>query len=136
MTASVLLPITSTLTGALLILLMVLSAAVTDRRARLGGLEFGDADDVSLRHRIRAHGNFIEIAPMVILGIGLMEYAGASTGLVWWMAIVFFVGRLLHALRMYARYRWFGLPAIVSQHVICLIAGVWLIDHFIAHAGF
>ncbi len=124
------LPITSALAGALIILLVVLSVSVTFRRARLGGIEFGDADDVELRHRIRAHANFIEIAPMVLLAIGLMEYAGAASALLGTFAIVFFVGRVLHALRMFRRNRWLGLPAILTQHVICLVAGVWLLNHF------
>lgn len=124
------LPITSALAGALVILLVVLSAAVTFRRARLGGIEFGDANDVELRHRIRAHANFIEIAPMVLLAIGLMEYAGAASVLLGTLAIVFFAGRVLHALRMFRRNRWLGLPAIVTQHVICLVAGAWLLNHF------
>lgn len=125
------LPVTSVLTGALIILLMLLSGLVTARRAVLGGIQFGDADDVELRHRIRAHGNFIEIAPMVVVAIGLMEAAGAPSPLLWSLAGAFFTGRLLHAIRMYVRRLWPGLIAIVSQHVICLIAGFWLLDHFL-----
>ena len=125
------LPITSVLAGALILLLMLLSGLVTARRAVLGGIQFGDADDVELRHRIRAHGNFIEIAPMVVVAIGLMEAAGASSDLLWPLAGTFFAGRILHAIRMYVRSLWPGLIAIVSQHAICLIAGVWLLDHFL-----
>ncbi len=124
------LPITSILAGGLLILLVVLSAMVTERRARLGGLQFGDGNDEILRARIRAHGNFIEIAPLVVLGIGLMEYAGAPRILLWSFAGVFLLGRLLHAIRMYIGNPYIGLFSIVSQHVICLWAGVWLMRQF------
>lgn len=122
-------PATTALAGALVLLLFALSALVTAQRARLGGIEFGDADDVELRHRIRAHGNFIEIAPLVVVAIGLMEWLGAPASLVWLLALTFFVGRLLHAARMYFRNRWLGLPAIVTQHLICLVTGIWLIRH-------
>lgn len=125
------LPVTSSLTGGLVILLVVLSAMVTERRARLGGIQFGDAQDPVLRARIRAHANLVEIAPMVLIALGLMEYAGASHGLLWWCAAIFFAGRLLHAARMYIGNPYIGLFSIISQHVICLAAGVWLLNHFL-----
>ena len=125
------LPITSVLSGALVILLVVLSLLVTARRAVLGGIQFGDADDSELRHRIRAHGNFIEIVPIVIVAIGLMELAGAPGTLLWTLAVTFFLGRVLHAIRMLKRTLWPGLIAIVTQHLICLVAGAWLLDHYL-----
>jgi len=130
MTNLVALPVTSTLTGILLILLVVLSGMVTARRGVLGGIQFGDNEDDVLRRRIRAHGNFIEIAPMVILGIGLMELAGAATILLLSLAGTFVFGRILHGLRMYIGNPWIGLFSIISQHVICLIAAIWLLNHF------
>lgn len=125
------LPVTSVLAGALILLLMVLSVLVTVRRATLGGIEFGDAEDVELRHRIHAHGNLVEIAPMVLIAVGLMENAGAPNTLLWIFAGVFFIGRVFHALRMYMRNRWLGLLPIVTQHLICLAAGAWLLNHFL-----
>ncbi len=113
MTEIPVLPVTMTLTGSLLFLLVILSVMVTARRAVLGGIQFGDNGDDILRGRIRAHGNFVEIAPMVILGIGLMEYTGASGTLLWSLAIVFFLGRLLHAARMYIGNPFIGLFSIV-----------------------
>ncbi|MEM7636655.1 MAG: MAPEG family protein [Pseudomonadota bacterium] len=125
------LPVTSSLTGGLVILLVILSAMVTERRARLGGIQFGDAQDARLRARIRAHANLVEIAPMVLIALGLMEYAGASHGLLWWCAAIFLAGRMLHAARMYVGNPYVGLFSIISQHVICLIAGIWLLNHFV-----
>ena len=126
-----LLIITSVLAAGLLVLLVGLSAMVTARRAMLGGLQFGDGEDDILRRRVRAHGNLIEIAPMVLLGLGLAEYAGAPQVLVLWSAIIFFTGRVLHAARMYLSNPWIGLFSIVSQHVICLLLGGWLVNHFL-----
>jgi len=122
------LPVTSTMTGLLLILLVVLSSLVTARRARLGGVQFGDDADEILRGRIRAHGNFVEIAPMVILGVGLMEFAGAAPSVLLGFAGVFLLGRVSHMARMYIGNPFIGLFAIISQHVICLWAGAWLLN--------
>lgn len=130
MTEIISLPVTSTLAAGLLILLVTLSVMVTERRARLGGIQFGDANDDKLRARIRAHGNLVEIAPMVLIAIGLMEYAGAPNTLLWWCAGLFAFGRFLHALRMYIGNPYIGLFSIVSQHLICLISGGWLLSHF------
>ena len=123
--------VTSVLTGALILLLVVLSLLVTARRAILGGIQFGDADDAELRHRIRAHGNFTEIVPIVVIAIGLMEATQAPSALLWTLAGTFFLGRVLHMIRMMKRTLWPGLIAIVTQHLICLVAGAWLLDHFL-----
>jgi hypothetical protein len=129
MSEPMLLPVKSVLTGVLLVFLVVLSAMVTARRAALGGIQFGDADDDVLRRRIRAHANFVEITPMIILGIGLMELAGAPSALLWGFATVFLIGRFFHFLRMSVGNPWIGLFSIITQHVICLWAGGWLLYH-------
>lgn len=128
------LPVTSILTAVLLILLVLLSGSVTVKRGMLGGVLFGDDGNEDLRHRVRAHGNFIEIVPMVIIAIGLMEYAGASSALLWTLAGTFAVGRALHALRFYLRNQWLGVVPIVTQHIICLTAGGWLLNYFLVAA--
>lgn len=133
------LPITFLLTAALAVLLVILSFSVTIKRGTLGvksgdmgGFLFGDGGDEDLRHRIRAHGNFIEIAPMVIITIGLMEAAGASRTLLLIFAITFFVGRVLHALRFYLRMQPLGVLPILSQHLVCLGAAAWLFNHYLS----
>jgi uncharacterized membrane protein YecN with MAPEG domain len=54
------LPVISSLAGGLVILLVILSAVVTERRARLGGIQFGDAGDANLGARIRAHADGLD----------------------------------------------------------------------------
>lgn len=129
MSEPILLPVTSVLTVVLLIFLVVLSAMVTARRAALGGIQFGDVNNDVLRRRIRAHANFVEIAPMITLGVGLMELAGASSALLWGFGTVFLIGRFLHFLCMSVGNPWIGLFSIITRHVICLWAGGWLLYH-------
>ena len=112
-----------------LIFLVVLSAMVTARRAALGGIQFGDANDDVLSRRILSHANFVEIAPMITLGVGLMELAGAPSALLWGFATLFLIGRFLHFPHMSVGNPWIGLFSITTQHVICLRAGGWLLDH-------
>lgn len=126
------LPVTSVLAGLLVILLVPLSMAISMRRLKLGSVVFGDADDETLRRRIRAHGNFVESVPIGILAIGLVELAGGPESLLWSVAGVFLGGRVLHATGML----YFDSPvprgaAMLSQHAVCLVTGVWLLNRFL-----
>jgi len=69
------LPITSLVAGVFALLLVSLSVQVSLRRAKMNTV-FGDAGDKTLRRRIRAHGNFIEYAPLALIALGLVEYRG------------------------------------------------------------
>lgn len=92
--------------GALLVFVMLpLSLLVSARRAKLGkeagdlsAVAFGDADDLILKRRIRAFGNFIEYVPLGLMMLVLLEYNGASSGLVWLAGIALVAGRLIHAI--------------------------------------
>lgn len=94
--------------GSLLVLVMLpLSILVSARRAALGkqlgnlsAVAFGDADDLHLRRRIRAFGNFIEYAPLGLLMVMLLEFHGASETLVWAVGLLLFGGRVVHAAGM------------------------------------
>ena len=71
-------PITSLVAGVMALLLVPLSVQVSLRRAKMKTV-FGDAGDETLRRRIRAHGNFIEYAPLALIALGLMAYGGAAS---------------------------------------------------------
>lgn len=51
--------------------------------------------------------------------------------ILWWLAGVFFLGRVLHLARMVIGKPFIGLFSIISQHVICLWAGGWLLNHYL-----
>lgn len=123
------LPITSLIAGITVLLLVPLSMQVSQRRATMKAV-FGDAGDETLRRRIRAHGNFVEYAPLALIAIGLMEYRGAVAWLVWVLGAGFLLGRVLHALGMLFSSR----PALravgmLMNHAGFLVAGIWLVTH-------
>lgn len=87
-------------------------------------------DDV-LQRRIRAHGNFIEYAPTLLLTLALVEIAGAPPAIVMGLAVAVVGGRLLHAAGML----WFETPAprgiaMLATHSVYLLGGGWLLWHF------
>ncbi len=121
------LPITSLLAGIFALLMVPLSLQVSMRRAKLG-VAVGDANDETLRRRIRAHGNFIEYAPTALIAVGLIEFASAAKPLVIGLAVAFFLSRALHAIGMlYTSTPTLRAGGMLIQHVAFLVAGVWLV---------
>lgn len=122
---------TSVAAALLAILIVPLSLLVSAHRLRLGGVVFGDAGDEGLRRRIRAHGNFTEYAPTLLLTLALVELAGAPAAFVTALAVAVVGGRLLHAVGML----WFETPAprgvaMLATHGVYLLGGGWLLWHF------
>lgn len=70
-------------------------------RGRLAkGINLGDGGDADMTARVRAHGNFIENAPLMLLGLlGIAMLSGAPVAL-HIFGIAFIAGRVLHALGM------------------------------------
>jgi hypothetical protein len=93
------LPIALTAAGAAALVNFWLSLrCATIRSAR--DIWIGDGGDARLTARMRAHSNFAEYTPVVLILIALVEWA---TGSPLWLAIVagiFVLGRILHALGM------------------------------------
>lgn len=123
------LPATSIITAAFALMMIVLSLQVSVRRVK-SGTTFGHGEDSVLRKRIRAHGNFIEYAPLAIAIVGLLEYASAPHALVWSVAIILATVRVLHAFGMlYVATPAPRATAMIVQHVTFAVAAVWLIAH-------
>jgi uncharacterized protein len=60
----------------------------------------GDGGNVRLIARMRAQLNFAEYAPLVLILIALVELARGTQPWLWGVALVFIVGRVLHAFGM------------------------------------
>ena len=93
------LPITSILTAAAAVALVLLSFPVALRRMKMRAAT-GDAGDETLKRRVRAQGNFIEYTPLALIAIGLVEMGGAPSTTIWALGGALAAGRLLHAMGM------------------------------------
>lgn len=63
-------------------------------------IDVGDGGNDLMIRRMRAHANFIEQTPLILIGIGLVELAGKGGA---WLApagAVFMIGRVCHAIGM------------------------------------
>jgi uncharacterized membrane protein YecN with MAPEG domain len=108
------------------LLMVPLSLQISLRRAAVRAT-FGDGDDVTLRRRIRAHGNLIEYAPLALILLGLVEWNGAPVPAVWTLGVALLASRILHACGML----YFTSPApraaaMIVQHTAFVLAGAWL----------
>ncbi|MDE1130861.1 MAG: MAPEG family protein [Ascidiaceihabitans sp.] len=89
------LPITTLLSSALAVWLLVLSWAVIKGRRSLN-LSLGDGGDDMMQRRVRAQGNLVEYAPIFVIMIALAELQGGNAIIVSILAAAFLAGRLAH----------------------------------------
>lgn len=80
--------------GLLSLWLLVLSVRVIAIRSQ--GISLGDGGNPVLLRRIRAHGNFAEYVPMILVMIGFLELSHLSSVLIHIMGATLLVARLLH----------------------------------------
>lgn len=94
-----LLQTTLSLAAAAAIINIWLMVRVGQLRAK-GKIIYGDGGDEALLRRMRAHANFAENTPLVLILIGVIELTGKGGQ---WLAIVgaiYMLGRVSHAIGM------------------------------------
>jgi len=64
------------------------------------GVSVGDGGNEIVIRRMRAHANFTESAPLVIILIVLIEFNNLAIGWLSYLAGAYIIGRLLHAFGM------------------------------------
>jgi len=104
--------------GVLALLYVVLGLQVS-RLRRGNRVVFGDGDNIKLRSAIRAHGNFAEYVPIIVLLVAMLEMSGLPATRVHLLMGALLVARLLHPLGMYVGPR-------TLQFQICRVGGISL----------
>jgi hypothetical protein len=87
--------ITPLYAGLLALLFLVLSWRVVQKRGP-GGPSLGDGGDNDILRRIRAHGNFAEYVPFVLLMMGILEIGVLPAPWLHALGATLLVARLLH----------------------------------------
>ncbi|MGM0586305.1 MAG: MAPEG family protein [Pseudomonadota bacterium] len=116
--------------GLMGLLMIVLSVAVVRERLR-AGVSIGDGGDARLASAIRAHANFSEYAPLVLLMIALAALAGAPAGAVHALGAGFAIGRVLHAVPFLkpGAPMFFRQAGMVLTYAAAALAALALIGH-------
>ena len=104
--------------GVLALLYLVLGLQVS-RLRRGNRVVFGDGDNIKLRSAIRAHANFAEYVPIIVLLVAMLEMSGLPATRVHLLMGALLVARLLHPLGMYVGPR-------TLQFQICRVGGISL----------
>lgn len=112
-------PITTFYAGIIGLLLLTLSYHVVRNRWR-AGVSLGAGEDRDLERAIRAHGNLIEYAPLILLLMALVEAGGASPWLIHGCGGLLVVSRVLHAAGLAGR-------RTVSPQRKWGVAGTWVV---------
>jgi uncharacterized membrane protein YecN with MAPEG domain len=122
------LPITALFIGVFAVLQIPLTVMVGYRRARTG-IQFFDGGDPVLLRRMRAHGNYTETVPIVLLAMAASELTGAPAWLLWAGGASLLAGRLMHAAILVLK-GW-GLPRAIGMiltFIPMLGFGVWCLS--------
>ena len=82
------------------LILFALALNVGMRRGKQNALEPGATGDATLTRAIRAHANFTEYAPLVLVMILVLALLRAPVPLLHLMGLAFTIGRIAHALGM------------------------------------
>jgi len=130
----IILPVTLTIAGAAALLNIWL--AVRAGRVRMSEkVSHGDGGNPRLTARMRAHANFAEYTPFVLILIGAIELARGTSLWLWGIGMIYVIGRVLHAFGMDAAkagpLRLIGI--LVTLAVLLVLAG-WAL--YIPYVGF
>ena len=87
--------VTAVYAGLLSLILVVLSGWVIAGRMSLG-VNLGEGNNPEMQVRVRAHANFIEYVPLILLLVALLEMSHTSRFVVHALLLPLLVARVLH----------------------------------------
>lgn len=88
----------------------------------------GDLGIPVLRARMRAHANFVEYTPFVLILMALLEYAGGSAEVLEGAGIVYLFARVLHAVGIEQPRFTMQLIGAVGTWIVLLALAIWAIS--------
>lgn len=114
-------------TAAACALINVWLAIRVGQMRRLHKVSIGDDGNPALIARMRAHANFIEYAPIVLILLALVELARGPSVFAWAYGFVFVVARICHGLGMDTWKPGRPIGVVLTMLVMLLLAGecVW-----------
>jgi uncharacterized protein len=130
--------VTAAYLGILALLYAVLGLQVS-RLRRGNKVLFGDGGNIKLRSAIRAHANFAEYVPIIVLMVAMLEMSGMPAARVHLLMGALLVARLLHPVGMYVgpktwQFQICRVGGIVLTILVLIVSAVLLLRQFLAGA--
>ena len=93
---------------------------------------YGEPVNMELAQRVRAHQNFLEYVPMILILMGAIELSGGSTAFLHGIGIALIVARIAHATglkhdNMAHPGRFVGAGGTALITLVSAIYGLWLL---------
>ena len=85
----------------------------------------GDLENPALRSRMRAHSNFVEYTPFVLILVALIEHSGGRAPLLQELGIAYMTGRVLHALGIERPVFTMQFIGAMTTWLVLLVLVVW-----------
>ena len=130
--------ITAAYLGILALLYLVLGLKVS-RLRRSEKVLFGDGGNIKLRSAIRAHANFVEYVPIIVLMVAMLEMSGMPAMRVHLLMGALLIARVLHPLGMYVgprtlQFQIYRVGGITLNWLVLVVAAVLLLWRFVPAA--
>ena len=125
-------PVTLTYASIFALFAMVLSFRAGSHRGKTGiSVLYGDPANMELAERVRAHQNFLEYVPLILIMFGALEAQGVSRTFLYVMGDLLIVARIAHAIglkhdNMMHKGRLIGAGGTALITVITAGYGLWL----------
>ncbi|MDX1800567.1 MAG: MAPEG family protein [Marinobacter sp.] len=89
-------PVTAIFASVLAVLMVFLAYRISMFRLKFKQ-SLGTTENPDFQAAVRAHGNLVEYAPMALVLMAIGEMNGVGSLVVYWVGMVFTLGRFLHA---------------------------------------
>ncbi|MGB3457275.1 MAG: MAPEG family protein [Litorimonas sp.] len=96
-------------------------------------INLGDGGDPDMVARVRAHGNFTEVAPLALIGLIAIAMMGGAPLFLHIFGAAYFVGRILHFLGMNGTFGQGRLIGTVMTLLVFLGQGLYLLYLIFLH---
>jgi len=125
-------PVITALYAGLLGLMSITIAVVAGRARGKADVSIGDGGNIELIAAMRRHANFVEVVPLALILVGLLELNGVGDGAIHGLGASLVVARLCHAIGYGTSESLVVLRAIGAggSTLVLLVASIWAITVF------
>ena len=99
------------------------------RLRKMHKIGLGDGDNMDLIRAVRAHGNFVETTPWVLLLMTLLDIQGGNTYLMHFIGIALLAGRLCHLYAIHkgtVKLRMAGMMLTMTAMMVAGLYNFWI----------